>query len=81
MEYKIIRLIDQPEMKEQMAQWFHEKWAIPLDTYLESMNVALPLSYRGLLFFCLFFSVCERDIALPLSYRGLFCSYSNVNNM
>lgn len=41
MEYKIVRLIDQPEMKVQMAQWFHEKWGVPLDAYLESMDDCL----------------------------------------
>ena len=41
MSYKIIRLIDRPEMKEQMANWFHEKWGVPLDAYLESMNECL----------------------------------------
>lgn len=41
MEYRIIRLIDQPERKVQMAQWFHEKWGVPLDAYLESMDDCL----------------------------------------
>lgn len=41
MNYKIIRLIDKPEMKEQMANWFHEKWGVPLEAYLESMNDCL----------------------------------------
>lgn len=41
MEYKIIRLADMPEMKEQAARWFHEKWGIPLDAYLESMEECL----------------------------------------
>lgn len=41
MDYKIIRLIDQPELKERMANWFHEKWRIPLDAYLDSMNDCL----------------------------------------
>lgn len=41
MEYKIIRLVDMPEMKEQAARWFHEKWGIPLDAYLESMEECL----------------------------------------
>ena len=40
-KYKIIRLTDRPELKEKMATWFHEKWGIPLDAYLESMNVTL----------------------------------------
>lgn len=38
MEYKIIRLSGQPEIKERAAQWFHEKWQIPLEAYLESME-------------------------------------------
>lgn len=43
MEYKIIRLVDQPEIKEQAARWFHEKWNIPLDAYLESMEECLAI--------------------------------------
>lgn len=41
MNYKIIRLADWPEIKEQAAQWFHEKWQIPLEAYLESMEESL----------------------------------------
>ncbi|MDE6751114.1 MAG: GNAT family N-acetyltransferase [Lachnospiraceae bacterium] len=41
MKYDIIRLIDQPEIKERAAQWFHEKWGIPMDAYLESMEDCL----------------------------------------
>lgn len=41
MEYKIIRLSKQPEIKERAAQWFHEKWQIPLEAYLESMEECL----------------------------------------
>lgn len=41
MDYKIVRLTDRPEMKEQAAQWFHEKWGIPLEAYLESMEDCL----------------------------------------
>lgn len=41
MFYEIIRLIDKPEIKEQAAQWFHEKWNIPLAAYLESMEDSL----------------------------------------
>ena len=39
--YKIVRLTDKPEIKEQAAQWFHEKWDIPLNAYLESMDECL----------------------------------------
>ena len=41
MNYEIIRLIDKPQIKEQAAQWFHEKWNIPLEAYTESMNDCL----------------------------------------
>ena len=38
---KIIRLTDKPEYKEKMANWFHEKWGVPLEAYLESMDEGL----------------------------------------
>ncbi len=41
MNYQIIRLTDKPEIKIQAAQWFHEKWNIPLAAYLESMEDCL----------------------------------------
>lgn len=41
MKYEIIRLTDKPEIKEQAAQWFHEKWGIPLEEYAESMDECL----------------------------------------
>lgn len=41
MNYKIIRLIDRPEIKEEAAKWFHEKWGIPLEAYMESMEECL----------------------------------------
>lgn len=41
MEYRIIRLADNPEMKDELARWFHEKWGIPQEAYLESMEQCL----------------------------------------
>lgn len=41
MEYQIVRLIDKPEMKEKMANWFSEKWSVPLQAYLDSMEDCL----------------------------------------
>ena len=41
MNYTILRLVDQPELKECAARWFHEKWNIPLSAYLESMEECL----------------------------------------
>ena len=39
--YKIIELREKPEYKEIMANWFHEKWGVPVEAYLESMDDAL----------------------------------------
>lgn len=41
MDYEIIRLIDKPEIKQQAAQWFHKKWNVSLQAYIESMNDSL----------------------------------------
>lgn len=41
MSYTIVNLIDMPEIKERAAQWFHEKWGIPREAYLESMEESL----------------------------------------
>lgn len=41
MAYEIIRLADRPDLKEKAAQWFHEKWGIPTEAYLESMEACL----------------------------------------
>lgn len=37
----IISLIENPEMKDKMARWLHEKWGVPLEAYLDSMNDCL----------------------------------------
>lgn len=38
---KIISLINKPEIKGLMAEWFHEKWGIPHEAYVESMDECL----------------------------------------
>lgn len=37
-KYKITNLKYRPELKYQAAEWFHEKWGISSDAYLESMD-------------------------------------------
>ena len=37
----VIRLSDYPGLKDRAANWFHEKWGIPLEAYLESMDQCL----------------------------------------
>lgn len=41
MNYEIVKLIDKPQIKKAAAQWFHEKWGIPLEAYAESMEECL----------------------------------------
>ncbi len=40
-DYYMVRLADWPEKKEEAARWFHEKWGIPLNAYLESVEMCL----------------------------------------
>ena len=40
-QYTICRLTDQPGLKFRAAGWFHEKWGIPAEAYLESMDQCL----------------------------------------
>ncbi len=41
MNFGIVRITDRPELKEKAAQWFHEKWCVPYEAYLESMEEAI----------------------------------------
>ncbi len=40
-EYKIIKLKERPALKEKAADWFHDKWGVPLEAYVESMDASL----------------------------------------
>jgi GNAT superfamily N-acetyltransferase len=37
MKYAYITLREHPELKDNAAQWFHEKWGVPKEAYLECM--------------------------------------------
>lgn len=39
--FKIIKLTEHPHWKQEAAQWFHSKWGIPMNAYLESMEECL----------------------------------------
>lgn len=40
-EFRYITLMEQPELKEEAASWFHSKWGVPKEAYLECMNAYL----------------------------------------
>ena len=37
-EYRYISLREKPELKTAAADWFHSKWGVPTEAYLECMN-------------------------------------------
>ena len=39
--YRYITLMEKPELKEEAAAWFHSKWGVPQEAYLECMNTYL----------------------------------------
>ncbi|MED9970462.1 MAG: GNAT family N-acetyltransferase [Ruminococcus sp.] len=36
--FQYITLRERPEIKNEAAQWFHEKWGVPAEAYLECMD-------------------------------------------
>ena len=40
-EYKIIKLSNKQELKDEAAKWFHSKWGVPLEAYQESIEDSL----------------------------------------
>lgn len=40
-EYTYITLREMPQLKEQAAAWFHSKWGVPQEAYLECMEAYL----------------------------------------
>ena len=41
MSYTYIKLREDPGIKEKAANWFHEKWGVPTEAYLECMDAYL----------------------------------------
>lgn len=38
LKYEILKLREHPELKQASAEWFHLKWGIPVEAYLESID-------------------------------------------
>lgn len=57
-EYRYITLMEKPELKEEAASWFHSKWGIPKEAYLECMNAYLDNETDYGWYFCL----CDEKI-------------------
>lgn len=37
-KYKITKILEQKELMEKSAEWFHHKWGVPKEAYIESMK-------------------------------------------
>lgn len=37
-KYEYVTLIDRPDLKERAAEWFHDKWYVPTEAYLECIE-------------------------------------------
>ena len=40
-KYDYITIRERPELKESAAEWFHDKWGVPIEAYLECMDAYL----------------------------------------
>ncbi|MDE7330660.1 MAG: GNAT family N-acetyltransferase [Lachnospiraceae bacterium] len=40
-EYRYITLREEPTLKDEAASWFHRKWGVPTEAYMECMNAYL----------------------------------------
>ena len=40
-DYTYVTLRQKPELKEEAAAWFHHKWGVPQEAYLECMEAYL----------------------------------------
>lgn len=49
-KYNIIKIREHEELIEQAADWFHQKWNIPREAYVESMEDCLNKSPVFVLF-------------------------------
>ncbi len=52
-EYSYITLREEPKIKEAAAEWFHGKWGVPKEAYLECMEAYLSNTTEYGWYFCM----------------------------
>ena len=52
-EYSYITLMEKPEIKDAAAMWFHSKWGVPKEAYLECMDAYLNKETKNGWYLCL----------------------------
>ena len=63
--YQYITLLERPEIKESAAMWFHEKWGVPKEAYLECMEDYLSGNTEYGWYLCLDGEKIERKDLFP----------------
>ena len=53
-ELKYVTLRERPELRETAAEWFHEKWGVPKEAYLECMKAYLDRETEYGWYLCLY---------------------------
>ena len=56
--YRYITLMEQPELKDRAAAWFHSKWGVPEEAYMECMDAYLKKETEYGWYLCL----CDGEI-------------------
>jgi hypothetical protein len=51
--YKYFALDQVPELKDEAAEWFHNKWGVPKEAYLECMDAFLNNDTKNGWYLCL----------------------------
>ena len=52
-EYSYITLMEKPEIRDTAAMWFHSKWGVPKEAYLECMDAYLNKETKNGWYLCL----------------------------
>lgn len=52
-EYSYITLMEKPEIKDAAASWFHSKWGVPKEAYLDCMDAYLNQVTKNGWYLCL----------------------------
>lgn len=69
-EYIIITLRERPELASIAAEWFHSKWGIPTEAYLECMQAYLSEeTENGWYFLCMVQGDDEPEMTRMYIYR------------
>ena len=70
-EYRYITLREDPELKKEASRWFHSKWGVPEEAYLECMENFLDQKTEyGWEFFCMTQGDGEPDMTRMYIHKG-----------